>query len=414
MATDNNITIQITTKSDNKGITTTKKGITSLQKDTAKFNSSLKQLVFGASKGGHALTSLGSQFRYLSLVTAGLTAGMVMGAVGFVQAAAKEQSALIGLQAVTKAVGEEMDESTEIAMTFASTGLMSIANAANTLKSLLAKGYGMREATEIMTVMTDAAVFNRQASLSVGEAIETTAEGIKNEMSIKTDNVGITKNLSIMQKEYAASLGTTIGKLSEVEKREAIYQGFLKEGQKFLGNATLATNTLSGGLSRLSTSIFFAQSALGKALEPTVVSLINMIAPLALSFSNWVDQNRELASSIMLKVLSIGLLITAMAAVGALLPMLLSGLGAFVTVITTATTSILGLVGALSVFLIGRKFVEPIKRLFDVIKTGAMKAKDSYKEIQTAIKESGVVVDRTQEGITAKQAEETAKRTFGG
>ncbi len=410
MANDNKITIQIISKSDNKGIKATKKGLTSLQKDTTKFNSSLKQLVFGASKGGHAMTSLGSQFRYLSLVTAGLTAGMVMGAVGFVQAAAKEQSALIGLQAVARAVGEGMDEATEIAMTFAATGLMSIANAANTLKSLLAKGYGMKEATAIMTVMTDAAVFNRQATLSVGEALETTAEGIKNETSIKTDNVGITKNLSIMLKEYAASIGTTIGRLTEVQEREAIYQGFLKEGQKFLGNATLATNTLSGGLSRLSTSIFFAQSALGKALEPTVVSLINMIAPLTLSLTQWIDNNRELASSIMVKALSIGLLITVMAALGAILPMLLSGLGAFVTVITFATTSIMGLVAALSVFLIGRKFVEPIKRLFDVIKTGATKAKNSYKEIQDAIRESGVVVDRTQEGMTAKQDQETAKR----
>ena len=45
----------------------------------------------------------------------------------------------------------------------------------------------------------------------MGEAIKSAAEGIKNENSILVDNAGVTKNLSVIWDEYAASIGNIMG-----------------------------------------------------------------------------------------------------------------------------------------------------------------------------------------------------------
>lgn len=55
----------------------------------------------------------------------------------------------------------------------------------------------------MMNRFKDSAAFGRQSSLSLGEAVKSATEGIKNENSILVDNAGVTKNVSMMWEEYA-------------------------------------------------------------------------------------------------------------------------------------------------------------------------------------------------------------------
>ena len=76
----------------------------------------------------------------------------------------------------------------------------------------------------MMLRFKDSAAFGRQGALSMGEAIEGATQGIKNQNSIMVDNVGVTKNLSIMRDEYAKSIGKKTSDLTDAEKAEASYQ----------------------------------------------------------------------------------------------------------------------------------------------------------------------------------------------
>ncbi len=272
------------------------------------------------------LESLGNQFRYLSLVVGMFAGATVLASKSFVTASIDMDNALIGLRSVAAGTGNAMNDANKVAMHFAKTGLMSVADAAMSLKQLLAKGYGLKQATDLMNVMTDAAVFNRQANLSIGQAIRGTAEGIKNDMSMKTDNTGITKNLSIMEKEYAKSIGKTGKALTKTEKLEAVYQGFMKEGALFKGNAALATQTLGGEMSKLGAITLQTKAALGETLAPIVGNLTELLSTLFMNIENFAKKHAFLVGMIIAFVTALSVLLAVVATVGALLPMLSTGM----------------------------------------------------------------------------------------
>lgn len=195
-------------------------------------------------------------------------------------AAQEYENALIGLTAVGKTAGVSVDQMNMAVQDLASDGLVPVTDISNSLKQLLSKGFNLEESIRLFRVMKDAASFNRQAIFTLGEAIVSTSEGIKNDNSIKTDNVGITRNISLMHKDFAKQLGKTIGQLTEAEKRQAILNGFTKEGLRFTGNAVALTQTYSGAISKLSFAFNKFTVFLGKFIteSPQVKAIIDTIA----------------------------------------------------------------------------------------------------------------------------------------
>jgi hypothetical protein len=184
------------------------------------------------------------------------------------------ESALRGLGSVAMNTGAGMDEAKAAAIALAKDGLMTVSEAAAGLKNLLSAGFGMPQAIKIMKTLTDSAAFNRQGTLALGEAIVGATQGIKNQNSIMVDNAGITKNLSVMYKEYATSIGTTMGKLNEAQKRQAIFNGLMKEGAVFAGDALKVLDTMEGSLAKYKVTVFNAAAALGDVLKPAVTAIV--------------------------------------------------------------------------------------------------------------------------------------------
>lgn len=188
----------------------------------------------------------------------------------------KLESALKGLGSVAMNTGAGMKAAQQAALELASKGLVDVADAAAGLKNLLSAGFGLPEAIQLMDTLTNSAAFNRQGTLKLGEAVVGATQGIKNQNSIMVDNAGITKNLSVMYKEYAARVGTTAGRLTELQKRQAIFNGILKEGAIFAGDADKVLATLAGRLSVLSTRVFMAAASLGNVLKPGLEVVVNL------------------------------------------------------------------------------------------------------------------------------------------
>ena len=208
-----------------------------------------------------------------------------------VDAAVLLENSLVGLRAVVERVGNSFHTARIFAEDFIKSGLINIADTAEGLKNLLSAGFGMDEATKMMNVLTDSAAFNRQGTLALGEAVVGATQGIKNQNSIMVDNAGITKNLSVMYKEYAQTIGKTAMTLTEAEKRQAIYHGILKEGAIFAGNASLLTRTYSGAIEALSQKIFMAKAVLGTFIQEALKPVIKTISLVIDKTEEWIKAN---------------------------------------------------------------------------------------------------------------------------
>lgn len=136
--------------------------------------------------------------------------------------------------------------------------------------------------------------FKKTFDLSVPEQFNYLASYIVSHNSIMTDNAGITKNLNIMYKEFARTIGKGAMSLSEMEKRQAIYVGFLKEGAIFQGNMNLLTATYIGKTQKLSQSIFKAKAAFGGLIKEGLAPFVAEIEKVIAVTAEWIKENEVL------------------------------------------------------------------------------------------------------------------------
>lgn len=244
--------------------------------DTGEVKSGTKDLDNLSSAGGKAgdsAAALSSKF----LVAGAALAGVFVTLKQSVDAATKYQNALNGLASVARYAGANVGEAMSESLELTKDGLLSTTEAATALKNLLSRGFSTNEAVEMINRFKDAAAFGRQSSLEFGQAVVSATEGIKNENSVLVDNAGVTKNVSMMWKEYAAQINKSVADLSQAEKRQAEFNGVLAETEGQLGNAALAANGADGANARLNKTFSDMSVTIGQSLTPAYVGLTNTI-----------------------------------------------------------------------------------------------------------------------------------------
>lgn len=180
--------------------------------------------------------------------------------------AVKLQNALLGLGALARSYGVDVDKATEATKRLASDGLISVTGAANSLKNLIATGFDLDQAVKIAERFKDIGAFNRQGSLSLEQAMEGATQGLKNQMSQLVDNIGLTKNLSNIMKEAGLKI-SDLGRISsDSGVRLKFFNQLMKESQAFAGQAGLAVQTYSGQVGRLQTSWDNFLASIGQAI----------------------------------------------------------------------------------------------------------------------------------------------------
>lgn len=185
----------------------------------------------------------------------------------------RQSNTIKGLAAVARYSGVEIGASMKQAADEAADGLINVESASKSLQNLLSRGFSLQESTDIVDRLKDAAAFNRQANLTMSEAVVSATEGLKNENSVLVDNAGVTKNVAQMWKEYAAQIGVSATALTQAQKRQAEYNGIMQETEAQVGNAKLAVEGLTGTKARLRTEIEKVQVAFGAGLEPTAIAI---------------------------------------------------------------------------------------------------------------------------------------------
>jgi len=198
--------------------------------------------------------------------------------------------------------------------------------------------------------------------LTVPESFNFLAEGIVTHNSIKVDNVGITKNLSLMEKEYASTLGKTVGSLTEAERRMAHYTGIIKEAKTFSGDHLKVMELLTGQISKLKTSVFNLRAAFGRALQPTLTIIVRYFAELAEKAQEWSKRNEELINEKLLRFLRVlsGVLKVIKSAIGGII----SPFAKFVALFPNLTTYMI------TSFMVSKAFVPLFKNLGGALSIG--------------------------------------------
>ena len=181
---------------------------------------------------------------------------------------------------------------------------------------------------------------------------------------------------SLQQTEYFKSLGKTWNELTEAEKKQLRYNKILEDTAKVQGNAEREAEGFGVQVQLLKTNVDEMVKTLGEMLIPVLEPLIAKIGEIVSKLKDWIDNNPELASAILIitgviggllgvvgsLLVPIGSLVTIM---GALTPAIASagGIMAFLSAsILPVIATIGGLIGvAIALFMAIKSNWEGIK-----------------------------------------------------
>lgn len=217
---------------------------------------------------GRLATAIGAAFALHKIVEFGKES---------VDAARELSDAMTGLQSIMDGQGRSFAGAQKFVEEYTADGLVPMANAVSAYKNLALRGYDDNQIQTVMTALKDAAAFGRQSSYSMGEAVQSATEGLKNENSVLVDNAGVTKNVAQMWDDYAASIGTTAANLTQQQKIQAEVNGILEESKYQTGDAAKVAGTLSGQLMQLSFNFNSLKVAVGNAIAPILQALLPLI-----------------------------------------------------------------------------------------------------------------------------------------
>ncbi|MBE1554810.1 hypothetical protein [Sporosarcina limicola] len=200
-----------------------------------------------------------------------------------VMAASELEGAFLGLQSIVEGQGRSFSKAKGFIDGYIADGLVPLTDAVNAYKNLAARGYDDEQIKQTMDSLKDAAAFGRQAGLSLGEAVATATEGLKNENSVLVDNAGVTKNVAKMWEDYAATIGKTTKNLTDAEKIQAEVSGIMNETKFQMGDAAKYADTFAGRLGLLNKTLGDIQVNIGQAFMP----IANFIIPILQKLASW-------------------------------------------------------------------------------------------------------------------------------
>jgi hypothetical protein len=275
-----------------KGFTKLKDGVVGFG---AKVNSAVKESNGSLTGMIGALTGVSAG--WVAIAAAAAAANVAVAAFAFTstQAFWSLESAQKAFESTLTARGYDTDKAKSFIESYTKDALIAKQEAMTAYKLLASRGYEQSQITDILSRLKDSAVNDRQGSLSLGEAVRSAAEGLKNENSILVDNAGVTKNVSKMWETYAKIIGTTTDKLTDAQKRQAEYNGIMQETAYQVGNAAAYATTGAGQFEQLKLAWEEFKVAFGETLAPELGALVHDATEFLKIIKEWVKPIKIIA-----------------------------------------------------------------------------------------------------------------------
>lgn len=248
----------------------------SLILNSDKFNSQLKDVDTQADKASTKISSTLSKIGK-AVITAFSVTAIVKFGKECLNVATETSNAWIGLNSILTGQGKNFEQAKKFINDYISDGLVPLNNAVGAYKNLALRGYNSDQIQKTMNALKNSATFARQSTYSLGDAVQTATEGLKNENSVVVDNAGVTKNVAKMWEDYAKSIGKTTNNLTQAEKIQAEVNGILEETKFQSNDAAIYANTYSGKIAQLNTAFTNMKTAIGNAIQPLAKLFIPII-----------------------------------------------------------------------------------------------------------------------------------------
>jgi hypothetical protein len=197
-----------------------------------------------------AVTTLANSWEYLNETAA--------------PAAAAAEASMASLRIVTEKTGNSIHEATQTINRF-DDALTSRTAIAGTVRIFNTMGQSMEQQQLLIERMRDGII---AMGGDVNTQLPLMAKAIKQGNSELLDNMGVVSTIEMMMKRYAASIGTTVDKLTQEQREEAILQGVLQETAKYVGSAAAAMDTATGKTNALATENRKLAEDIGRTFEP--------------------------------------------------------------------------------------------------------------------------------------------------
>lgn len=360
---------------------------------------------------GESAQNSSMQMWNMSLVATAAFGAVVMAGESAIKVQQDYNNALLGLSSVAIGFKQDVEQAKQAARELAEDGLMSVADAATSLKNLLSSKFSLPEAVQIIERFKDSAAFGRQAALGFGESIKGATEGIKNGNSILVDNAGVTKNLSVMLEEAGYSAQDLMRATEDAGVRQAIFNGIMRETQHQVGDAAKLTNTLSGEMSKTSVSTKEVGIQLGNALEPSLRNTFSAITPYLGKIAEWIRLHPGLAASIgMVTVALLGMTVAAAALATFIIPALTAAVSLLATPVGMAGLAVGTLTALLIVHAATSEGAEKGTRALVEAKQAEVAAtQNQISELQRAGQEYASLKGKIDSGKLSVEQEQKAK-----
>ena len=248
----------------------------SLILNSDKFNSQLKNVDSQADKASTKISSTLSKIGKAVAVAFSVTAIVKFGKE-CLNVATETSNAWIGLNSILTGQGKSFSQAKKFINDYIADGLVPLNNAVGAYKNLALRGYSSDQIQKTMNALKNSATFARQSTYSLGDAVQTATEGLKNENSVVVDNAGVTKNVAKMWEDYAKKIGKTTNNLTQAEKIQAEVNGILEETKFQSNDAALYANTYSGKIAQLNSAFTNMKTAIGNAIQPLAKLFVPII-----------------------------------------------------------------------------------------------------------------------------------------
>lgn len=214
-----------------------------------------------------------------------------------ISTATEVENAWVGLNSIINGQGKSFNNAKKFIQEYISDGLVPLKNAVIAYKNLSLRGYNEEQIQKVMNALKNSATYARQSQYSLGDAISTATEGLKNENSIVVDNAGVTKNVAKMWEDYAKSIGVSYTSLTKEQKIQAEVNGILEETKFQMGDAEKYANTYSGKVAKLSTSFTNLKVKIGNILKVIAGAFIPIINNAIKAIEKFIDGITALMNS---------------------------------------------------------------------------------------------------------------------
>lgn len=345
-----------------------------------------------ANKSGDEIEGVFSRqatsFKALAASIGGATIALGSLIKSSITASVEMENALVGLSSVATSFRVNVGDANTAARSLAQDGLLSVKDASQGLQNLLATGFSLPEAINLMNSFRDAAAFNRQGTLGFGEAIVGATQGIKNQNSVLVDNVGISRNLSRILQDQGLTVDDLQDVTSDASVRQKLYNGLLQEASVFSGNAAKASETLGGKQAQLNTAFFNLKVQVGDVLKVGLVPLIDKL-------KEAITLNPQVATSLTIATAAAVAFAGTIVSLAGAVALALAIMGGPLTIVLIALAALFG------------------KVVFGAVQDLQKKMAETSRGFVTDTKDMGDGADKNLGGRATKAAKELAKKLAG-